>query len=226
MPIRPRVVRTIQRADPDHVAGLTRLGVATVHEANCRSGLMFGIRPVTGGMAAGGTAITCLNFAGDNLMLHAALDVAKAGDLLVVGVIGPSDHGMFGELLATACEAKGVIGIVLDAAARDVRELREMQFPVWARSVSAAGTAKSIPGWVNIPISCGGTVVFPGDVVVADDDGVVVVSREDSGEVLSASIKRHEHEAQLRRRFAAGETSVDAVGLRPLVDDLDSAAAQ
>jgi 4-hydroxy-4-methyl-2-oxoglutarate aldolase len=220
MPNRPQVIPNIERADREHVEGLTRLGVATVHEANYRSGLMHGIRPVTGGVTTGGTALTCLNFAGDNLMLHAAVSVARPGDILIVGVTSPSSHGMFGELLATACRARGITGVVLDAAARDAGEIREMEYPVWAREISASGTAKSIPGWVNVPISCGGVVVFPGDVVIADDDGVAVVSRQDAGEVLSAATKRLEREAELRKRFAAGESSLDTAGLRSLIDPL------
>jgi len=217
MPSNPAVVSRIERAGEQHVRELTKLGVATVHEANGRSGLMHGIRPVTGGVAAGGTAITCLNFAGDNLMLHAAIDVARPGDMIVVGVTAPSSHGMFGELLATSCRAHGVTGVVLDAGARDSAELCSMQFPVWARTVSAAGTAKAIPGWVNIPISCGGLVVFPGDAVVADDDGVVVVSRADTAEVLDRATRRLDHEAALRPRFAAGESSLDTGNLRGIL---------
>jgi 4-hydroxy-4-methyl-2-oxoglutarate aldolase len=217
MPSRPAVISRIERADEEHAKGLTGLGVATVHEANYRNGLMHGIRPVTGGVAAGGTAITCLNFAGDNLMLHAAIDLAQPGDMIIVGVTAPSTHGMFGEMLATSCRARGVTGVVLDAAARDSAELRDMQFPVWARTVSAAGAAKAIPGWVNIPISCGGVVVFPGDVVVADDDGVVVVARADAAEVLEAATRRLDHEAALRPRFAAGESSLDTGHMRGML---------
>lgn len=217
MPSRPAVISRIERADTEHVKGLTELGVATVHEAYYRTGLMHGIKPVTGGVTAGGTAITCLNFAGDNLMLHAAIDIAQPGDVIIVAVTSPSSHGMFGELLATSCQAHGVTGVVLDAAARDTAELRDMQFPAWARTVSAAGTVKATPGWVNIPVSCGGLVVFPGDVVVADDDGVVVVSRADAGEVLENAMRRHDREVSLRPRFAAGESSLDTGGLRGML---------
>lgn len=224
MPNRPEVIQTIERAAPQHVEALTRLGVATVHEANYRGGLMHGIRPVTGGVTTGGTALTCLNFAGDNLMLHAAVDVAQPGDVLIVAVTSPSEHGMFGELLATSCRTKGITGVILDAGARDVGELRDMKYPVWARSISAAGTAKAIPGWVNVPVSCGGVVVFPGDVVVADDDGVVVVSREDAGQVLSDATRRLEREAELRERFTAGELSLDTGNLRHLVQPYQRSA--
>lgn len=217
MPIRPAVISRIERAREEHVKGLTELGVATVHEAYSRTGLMHGIRPVTGGVTAGGTAITCLNFAGDNLMLHAAIDIAQPGDMIIVAVTSPSSHGMFGELLATSARAHGVSGLVLDAAARDTAELRDMQFPTWARTVSAAGTVKASPGWVNIPVSCGGLVIFPGDVVVADDDGVVVVSQADAAEVLENAIRRRDREAALRPRFAAGESSLDTGGLRPML---------
>lgn len=217
MPSRPAVIARIERTDEEYVKGLTRLGVATVHEANYRTGLMHGIHPVTGGVTAGGTAVTCLNFAGDNLMLHAAIDVAQPGDVIVAGVTAPSDHGMFGELLATSCRARGVAAVVLDAAARDTAELRKMQFPAWARAVSAAGTIKVSPGWVNVPVSCGGVVVFPGDVVVADDDGVVVVSRADAADVLDKAARRLDREAALRPRFAAGESSLDTGGLRTML---------
>lgn len=215
MPIRPRIFSDIERVSADHVERLAECGVATVHEAYSRTGLMHGLRPITGGVAVAGPAVTCLNYAGDNLMLHAALEVCQPGDVLVVGVTAPSSHGMFGELLATSCQALGLKGVVLDAGARDTQVLRQMRFPVWARVVSAAGTEKAQPGWVNTPISCGGVVVFPGDAVVADDDGVVVVAREDAGEVLERSAARTERESTIRPRFAAGELGLDISNLRP-----------
>lgn len=218
MPYRPYIVTNIERADPDCARRLGQLGVATVHEANARTGLMHGIRPVTPGASIGGPAVTCLNFAGDNLMLHAALDHCRPGDVLVVGVTSPSSHGMFGELLATSCRARGVQGVVLDAGARDSAELREMGYPVWSRTISAAGTDKTQPGWVNIPISCGGVVVAPGDVVVGDDDGVVVVSRLEAAAVLESAQKRADRENALRPRFAAGEIGLDVNDLRPRLD--------
>ena len=215
MPIRPKIIRQIERASAEDVKGLAECGVATVHEAYSRTGLMHGISPVTGGVTVAGPAVTCLNYAGDNLMIHAALEVCKPGDVLVVGLTAPSTHGMFGELLATSCQALGLMGVVLDAGARDSQVLREMRFPVWARAISAAGTEKALPGWVNTPISCGGVVVSPGDVVIADDDGVVVVAREEAHEVLERSVARNQRESAIRPRFAAGELGLDISNLRP-----------
>lgn len=218
MPAAPEIIRTIDRPDKSLVAALGEFGVPTVHEANSRSGLMHGIRPVTGGKRIAGTAVTSLDFAGDNLMLNAALDAAAPGDVLVASVTAPSDHGMFGDLLATLCAQRGILGVVLAASARDVQEIRRAGFPVWAAGVSAAGTVKASPGWVNIPVSCGGTVVFPGDVVVADDDGVVVVSQCHCEQVLHAARAREAYEETLRGRFRSGESSLDTGNLRSLID--------
>ena len=220
MPKRPEIITDIVRADSITVSELGRFGVATAHEAYGRTGLMHGIRPVTGGITASGTAVTCLNHAGDNTMMHAALEHCRPGDILVAGVTAPSSHGMFGDLLATSAQALGLHGVILEAAARDARQLRLMRFPVWAREISASGTLKAAPGWVNIPISCGGVVVFPGDAVVADDDGVVVVARDDAAEVLRCAADRAAHEEEVRPRFAAGELSLDLGGLRPLLAGL------
>ncbi|MCK4176239.1 4-carboxy-4-hydroxy-2-oxoadipate aldolase/oxaloacetate decarboxylase [Aciditerrimonas ferrireducens] len=214
MPLRPRVVEDVTRADPTVAKRLGELGVATVHEAAGRTGLMHGIGAVTPGLAMGGTAVTCLNYAGDNLMVHAALALCEPGDVLVVGVLSPSSHGMFGELLATSARARGVRGVVLDAGVRDVAALRAMGFPAWAKTIGAAGTEKALPGWVNVPVSCGGTVVFPGDVVVGDDDGVVVVGREDAAEVLERAEARVAREEGTRARLQAGELGLDIYGLR------------
>ncbi len=221
MPLHPRIVESIDRADPHTVTALGELGVATVHEAYSRTGLMQQISPVTGGAAVAGSAVTCLNFAGDNLMIHAALEVCQPGDLLVVGVTAPSVHGMFGELLATSCEAHGLVGVVLDAGVRDVQPIREMGLPVWSRAICASGTEKALPGWVNTPISCGGVVVFPGDVVIADDDGVVVVERLEADEVLLRSTKRAERENSLRPRFMDGELGLDISGLRARLESCE-----
>ena len=221
MPLRPRITESIDRADPRTVDGLGHLGVATVHEAYSRTGLMHHLSPVTCGAAVAGSAVTCLNFAGDNLMIHAALEVCQPGDMLVVGVTSPSVHGMFGELLATSCKAHGLVGVVLDAGVRDVQPIREMGFPVWSRAISASGTEKALPGWGNTPISCGGVVVFPGDVVIADDDGIVVVERLDADEVLERSTKRVEREDSLRPRFMDGELGLDISGLRTRLESCE-----
>lgn len=217
MPRQPRIVTAIERAPADEVRALGTLGVATVHEANGRTGLMYGIRPVTPGLSTAGSAITCLNAAGDNLMVHAALDLAKPGDVLIVAVTAPSAHGMFGDLLATSCQARGVTGVVLDAGARDSGTLRAMGFATWARHISAAGTVKATPGWVNIPVCCGGQVVFPGDVVVADDDGVVVVERRDVSSVLEAATQRQKQEASSREKLRAGHSTLDNGGRREML---------
>jgi 4-hydroxy-4-methyl-2-oxoglutarate aldolase len=221
MPSRPYIVPKIVRADQDVVRQLGEHGVATVHESNARSGLMHGLTPVTPGMRVGGSAVTCLNFAGDNLMLFAALDLCEPGDVLVASVTSPSSHGMFGELLATSCRARGLAGVILDAGVRDTRLLREMGFPVWSRWVSSTGTEKQLPGWVNIPVSCGGVVVFPGDVIVADEDGVMVVERADAPGVLAAADAREAREEKLRARFSQGESSVDVGRMRARLDDLE-----
>jgi 4-hydroxy-4-methyl-2-oxoglutarate aldolase len=221
MPLRPQIITGIDRADGAVAEALGKYGVATVHEANSRTGAMHGIHPVTPGLTAAGTAVTCLNFAGDNTMVHAALAECRPGDVLVVAVTAPSEHGMFGDMLATSARARGVAGVVLAAAVRDVRTLRETAFPVWAHAVAASGTVKASPGWVNVPVSCGGVVVSPGDVVVADDDGVAVVERADAVEVLRRARERAANEEAVRPRFAAGELSVDLSGLRPMLTGLE-----
>ncbi len=210
----PRVVRSVERADPTALALLGRAGVATVHESYDRRGLMHGIGALTPGCSVAGPAVTCLNYAGDNLMVHAALELCEPGDVLVVAVTAPSAHGMFGELLATSARARGVAGVVLAAGARDVRELRAMAFPTWASGIGASGTTKDGYGWVNTPVSCGGVVVFPGDAVVGDDDGVAVVARDAAPDVARLASGRLDREAALRTRLAAGELTLDLGGYR------------
>jgi 4-hydroxy-4-methyl-2-oxoglutarate aldolase len=216
-----RVVRTIPRPDPDRVAGLAEVGVSTVHEAQGRRGA-FGtaIRPIQQDIRVAGPAVTVSCQAGDNLMLHAAVEVCRPGDVLVVVTTSPSTDGMLGELLATSLAAHGVVGVVIDAGVRDVAVLRAMRFPVWARAISPQGTVKASPGSVNVPVVCGGQPVSPGDVVVADDDGVVVVAREDVTTVLSAARDREAAETAKRARLAAGELGLDMYGLRSLLADL------
>jgi 4-hydroxy-4-methyl-2-oxoglutarate aldolase len=216
-----RVVRGIARPDPDTVGGLAELGVSTVHEAQRRRGA-FGtaIRPIQQGARVAGPAVTVSCQAGDNLMVHAAVEVCRPGDLLVVATTSPSTDGMLGELLATSLAAHGVVGVVIDAGVRDVAELRAMGFPVWSRAVSPQGTVKATPGSVNVPVVCGGQQVCPGDVVVADDDGVVVVPREDAATVLAAGRGRAAAETDKRARLAAGELGMDMYQLRPLLDSL------
>lgn len=209
------VVQNIRRAERDTVEGFTRLGVATVHEAQGRSGLLdCALRPVWPGAHVAGTAVTVSVAPGDNWMIHVAAEQCREGDVLVVAPTSPSDAGYFGELLATALQARGVRGLVIDAGCRDVADLARMRFPVWSRHVSATGTVKETLGDVNVPVVCGGRLVHPGDVVVADDDGVVVVPRRQAAQVLAASVAREEKEAVSRARYAAGELSLDVHGMR------------
>jgi 4-hydroxy-4-methyl-2-oxoglutarate aldolase len=220
MPSSPSVVRQIDRPDPEAVKAASQYSVATLHEAGRRRGLMIDIHPVVDGTRVCGPAVTSLNHAGDNLMLHAAVEVCEPGDVLVVATLSPSTHGMFGELLATQCRAQGIAGVVLDAGVRDRRELRDMSFPVWSRAISAAGTVKATPGWVNVPVSCGSALVNPGDLVVADDDGVMVIPAADVEDVVEAARLREEREAANRARFQAGELSLDVSNLRSLLERL------
>jgi 4-hydroxy-4-methyl-2-oxoglutarate aldolase len=210
------VRRRIERASRDVVAGFAQLGVATVHEAQGRSGLLAAaIKPVYPGTRIAGSAITASVPSGDNWMVHVAVELCEAGDVLVVSAEDAGrEYGYLGELVATALAARGVRGFVIDAGVRDISELREMGFPVWSRYVSAQGTVKERLGNVNAPIVCGGQAVEPGDVVVADDDGVVIVPRATAGQVLGASRDREEKEAASRARYAAGELSLDVQSMR------------
>jgi 4-hydroxy-4-methyl-2-oxoglutarate aldolase len=213
------VVRNIRRANRELVEGLGRFGVATIHEAQGRSGLLAPrIRPIQDGVRIAGTAITVSLPPGDNWMIHVAVELCAPGDVMVVAPTSRSDAGYLGELLATAMQARGVGGFVVDAGVRDVAELRAMAFPVWSRCISAYGTVKESLGDVNIPVVCAGQAVGPGDVVVADDDGVVVVPREDAATVLEASRVREEKEAVSRRRYRSGELSLDVAGMREALE--------
>ena len=209
------VIRNIRRTDPSVVGGFGSLSVATIHEAQGRTGLLdCGLRPVWPGAGVAGTAVTVSVPPGDNWMIHVAVEQCRDGDVLVVSPTSPSDAGYFGELLATAAQAHGVRGLVIDAGCRDVAELARMSFPVWSRHVSATGTVKETLGDVNLPLVCAGQLVAPGDVVVADDDGVVVVPRGRAVEVLGAAQARDEQEAASRERYRAGELSLDVHGMR------------
>ena len=215
------VVRKIARADPEHVGGLAAAGTATVHEAIGRRGFAGAdLRPIQDGVRIAGSAVTVSCHPGDNLMIHAAVEVCEEGDVLVVTNTAPSTHGMFGELLATSLMAQGVIGLVIDAGVRDVADLRSMGFPVWSRYVSCEGTVKASPGSVNVPVVLGGVTVVPGDVVVADDDGVVVVPRDEAAWALERSNQRIANEEARRSQLAAGELGVDLYGMRATLEAL------
>jgi 4-hydroxy-4-methyl-2-oxoglutarate aldolase len=209
------VVRDFSRADRAVADALGAFGVATIHEAQGRTGLLEpAIRPVYPGTRISGTAVTVSVPPGDNLMIHVAVEVCGDGDLLVVAPTARSDAGYLGELLATALAFRGVRGAVIDAGVRDVAELQRMGFPVWSRSISAFGTVKKTLGDVNIPVVCAGQAVRPGDVVVADDDGVVVVPRVHAEAVRAASAEREQKEAMSRSRYEAGELSLDVHSMR------------
>jgi 4-hydroxy-4-methyl-2-oxoglutarate aldolase len=215
------VVRNVVRTEASVLAGLAALGVSTVHEADQRRGALDpAIRPIQAGARIAGSAITVLCPPGDNLMIHAAVETCRPGDVLVVATTSPSTDGMIGELLATSLRAHGVIGIVTAAGIRDVAELRAMEFPVWARAISPQGTTKASPGSVNVPVVCGGQTVHPGDAIVADDDGAVVVGRARAGAVLAAAQARAANEHTKRARLAAGELGVDMYGLRALLKEV------
>jgi 4-hydroxy-4-methyl-2-oxoglutarate aldolase len=208
----PVVIRNIKRADP---CGMEEFGVSTVHEALGRSGLMKPyLRPVWSGAQIAGPAVTVLAQPGDNWMIHVAVEQCQPGDILVVGCTTDNTDGMFGDLLATSLMARGVKGLVIDAGVRDAKALREMGFPVWSKAISAKGTVKATLGAVNVPVVCAGINVNPGDAVVADDDGVVVIGRKDAADVVAKGEKRVADEDGKRQKLAAGVLGLDMYNMR------------
>ncbi len=215
------VIRNVPRTSPATLESLATLGVATVHEALGREGFVGpDLRPIQTGVSVAGNAVTVLSPPGDNIMIHAAIEVCSEGDILVVTNTSPSSHGMFGELLATSLLARGVSGLVIDAGVRDTQALRVMGFPVWSRHVSPLGTDKASPGSVNVAVTIGGVSIRPGDVVCADDDGVQVIPHESVDDCLAAARVRAEREEVKRARLAAGELTMDMDGLRAKLVDL------
>ncbi|RSM49054.1 4-carboxy-4-hydroxy-2-oxoadipate aldolase/oxaloacetate decarboxylase [Amycolatopsis balhimycina DSM 5908] len=219
--MKPVIVTDPPRADLAQVTRLAGYGVATVHEALGRSGLLGpDLRPIQDGARVGGTAVTALCWPGDNLMIHAAVEQCREGDFLVVTTTSPCHDGLFGELFATALRHRGVRGLVTGTGVRDVAELRALGFPVWSAAVSAQGTVKATAGAVNVPVVLGGQVIRPGDAVLADDDGVLRVRREDVRSGLEAARARLEKEAAAREAFANGQLGLDRYGLRAKLEAL------
>ena len=215
-----RVYRSIERPDSKLIDELGNYGVATLHESQNKTGLLNSyIHPIKNNLSIAGPAVTVLAHPGDNLMIHAAIAVASPGDILVVSVSSEIDDGMFGELMATSAIARGVGGLIIDAGVRDVAALREMNFPVWSKAICAKGTVKLRGGSVNVPIVCAGRYVCPGDAIVADDDGVVCVRREDVERVIDTAHEREQREAKVRERLSNGELGMDFYGLWALLDE-------
>ncbi|MEU4692594.1 4-carboxy-4-hydroxy-2-oxoadipate aldolase/oxaloacetate decarboxylase [Actinoplanes sp. NPDC023714] len=215
------IVRSTRRIPSGVAAGLAEAGASAVHEADGRRGALGpGITPIQDGARIAGSAVTVSCHPGDNLMIHAAVEQVRPGDVVVVTTTSPSTDGMLGDLLATSLRARGAAGVVVDAGVRDVAGLRAMGFPVWSRAISTQGTVKASPGSVNVPVVVGGQVIRPGDAVVADDDGVVVVPHERAAAVLEAARERVANEESKRERLAAGELGLDMYRLRPLLERL------
>ncbi|CAI6328188.1 4-carboxy-4-hydroxy-2-oxoadipate aldolase [Bacillus subtilis] len=213
------VVRNIHRPSQEVLDEFKKVDVSTIYEAQGKTGLMnHQLKPIAQNSFVCGPAVTAICPAGDNLMIHAAIEVCKPGDVLVITTIGESSSGMIGELIISALKKRGVQGVIIDAGIRDIMQIREMGFPVWTKAVHSEGTTKNRGGWVNAPTICGGTSVNPGDLIVADEDGVVVVKQEDMNTTLEASNLRLLKEKGTKEKIARGEISLDFYNLRPVLD--------
>ena len=214
------VVRNIRRVDKAVVDKLGAIGVATVHEAQGRKGFLNSyMRPIYRPIHMAGPAVTCEVPPGDNWMIHVAVEMCQPGDVLVVAPTSPCEDGYFGELLATSLKSRGVKGLIIEAGIRDIKELTEMKFAAWSKAVSAQGTVKETLANVNRPLVCAGQLINPGDLIVADDDGVVVVRKDEAADVVQKSIEREEKEAKSRKRYIAGEMGLDMYGWRQRLAD-------